>query len=859
MAFKKRKKETVDITSPQSLFMDIKNKSVDGLLSHQDNMISEYLEKYYNEKDVALELPTGSGKTLVGLLIGEYRRRKEHKKVVYLCPTKQLVNQVVEQSKDKYGIKTTSFTGRIKEYSPMDKSTYVANESIAVTTYSSFFNHNTFFKDADILIFDDAHSADSYISQFWSIIIEREHDKNLYMDIANILKKIINDIEYERMINGYTNNADREWVDKIPMNDFNSISEEIVLRLKEEELEYANDVAFKNIGDYMHACNMFISASTIIIKPLISPTQTFRPFFNVTQRIYMSATLGESGELERIIGVDNIKRIGIPRGWDKQGFGRRFFIFPDAKFSKGETEKFIIELMKREKRSVVLVPSENYAKNYEKLITDNTNLKIYRNADFAITKQNFVEDNGCVAILANRFDGIDFAKDECRLLFIDGVPTAVNLQERFFSYRMATSILFNERVRTRLTQAIGRCNRGMVDYATVCIIGTELERELVTEKKREYFHPELQAEIQFGYDASRELDNIDDAIENHEIFIKHDEEWEEQENEILDIRNKKSRKINPSFENLKNSASFEVKYQYAIWDKDYGKALKMVNKIISLLDDEEILKGYRGYWSYIAASIYIINGERSKAKELQYKALACTKGITWLSNLLSKLDENNINNYEYKNESLLNCQIENIEKKLLEFLPGQKKFNNFASTMMKELRNGGTNFEHGIEMLGQLLGFVSKNIKKNGSPDTYWILPSKICLISECKIKEKSEIPISISDIREAKTHKEWLVENKIITENTITYTVFISNSVYLNKDAKSISKDIFYINYDKIVKFAEETISNIKEIFLELSGEGNVIWREHAIDKFRINKFLTEERILEIIRDSLIINLKEK
>ena len=230
-----------------------------------------------------------------------------------------------------------------------------------------------------------------------------------------------------------------------------------------------------------------------------------------------------------------------------------------------------------------------------------------------------------------------------------------------------------------------------------------------------------------------------------------------------------------------------------------------------------------------------------------------------MSNLLSKLDENNINNYEYKNESLLNCQIENIEKKLLEFLPGQKKFNNFASTMMKELRNGGTNFEHGIEMLGQLLGFVSKNIKKNGSPDTYWILPSKICLISECKIKEKSEIPISISDIREAKTHKEWLVENKIITENTITYTVFISNSVYLNKDAKSISKDIFYINYDKIVKFAEETISNIKEIFLELSGEGNVIWREHAIDKFRINKFLTEERILEIIRDSLIINLKEK
>jgi superfamily II DNA or RNA helicase len=53
-----------------------------------------------NEPDVALHLPTGSGKTLVGLLIAEWLRRKNHERVVYLCPTRQLVNQVAEQATD---------------------------------------------------------------------------------------------------------------------------------------------------------------------------------------------------------------------------------------------------------------------------------------------------------------------------------------------------------------------------------------------------------------------------------------------------------------------------------------------------------------------------------------------------------------------------------------------------------------------------------------------------------------------------------------------------------------------------------------------------------------------------------------
>jgi hypothetical protein len=33
--------------------------------------------------------------------------------------------------------------------------------------------------------------------------------------------------------------------------------------------------------------------------------------------------------LERITGIEKIVRLPIPKGWDKQGIGRRFFLFPE--------------------------------------------------------------------------------------------------------------------------------------------------------------------------------------------------------------------------------------------------------------------------------------------------------------------------------------------------------------------------------------------------------------------------------------------------------------------------------------------------------------------------------------------------
>ena len=111
MPFILRKKDSFNFTTPQEMYDDYKNRTINGIQDYQSKMLDLYMEKGLDRADVALELPTGTGKTLIGLLIGEFRRRKYNEKVVYVCPTNQLVYQTANYANEKYGIKVVAFTG----------------------------------------------------------------------------------------------------------------------------------------------------------------------------------------------------------------------------------------------------------------------------------------------------------------------------------------------------------------------------------------------------------------------------------------------------------------------------------------------------------------------------------------------------------------------------------------------------------------------------------------------------------------------------------------------------------------------------------------------------------------------------
>src|SRR4051812_6201401 len=215
MAFRKSSAPAPVPDSPEKLFLDLPRRKIPDVLPHQREIMRSFAAQALNWPDVAMQLPTGSGKTLVGLLVGEWLRRKNQERVVYLCPTRQLVNQVQEQS-DRYGISVVAMSGPITKYSPDAKADYKSADRIAVTTYSSLFNTNPYFDDADVVILDDAHSAENYVADMWSLRIERLKHENLHAALRGLLRRVIDSTALSRISGIWDGSSSNTWVDKLP-------------------------------------------------------------------------------------------------------------------------------------------------------------------------------------------------------------------------------------------------------------------------------------------------------------------------------------------------------------------------------------------------------------------------------------------------------------------------------------------------------------------------------------------------------------------------------------------------------------------------------------------------------------------
>lgn len=83
--FKIPKTKQVKPSSPEELFRTLMRSSkVPHLWVHQGDLLRAYAEKA-DKPDIAPALPTGAGKTLVGLLIAEFRRQAHDERVAYLA------------------------------------------------------------------------------------------------------------------------------------------------------------------------------------------------------------------------------------------------------------------------------------------------------------------------------------------------------------------------------------------------------------------------------------------------------------------------------------------------------------------------------------------------------------------------------------------------------------------------------------------------------------------------------------------------------------------------------------------------------------------------------------------------------
>lgn len=842
MPFISIQQESFAYTTPQEMYQDNKMKRIKGLLDYQSHMIEQYMDAEAS-RSIAFELPTGSGKTLIGMLIGEFRRRKNRERVLYLTPTNQLVKQVVDQANNQYGLNATAFCGSQRNYDSQDKSKFLASESVGVTTYSSFFASYSFFDDVDILIMDDVHSSEEPILSNWSIDIRKGE---IAFDVMrSILQECLDETSLHYLTSNSGGHAEIRWCDLLPValayDILPTIQKELDACLSKDETNSGNFYSFQRLKANLHACNIYLSNQRIQIRPWTAPTETFEPFRKTKQRIMMSATLGANGELERITGIKNIKRLPVVGDWDKKGLGRRFVLLPDLALSSKDHDNILLNLHSVSKRSVVLTPTDKEAGRVADLFRSNMpNTSIFTASDIIDSKNSFTSSSDAVIALANRFDGIDFPDDECRMLFIVDLPKVVNLQENFLVSCMNASILYEERIRTRIIQALGRCTRNGSDFSAVCIMGTSILKDLTSETRIASLNPELRAELEYGVRNSKEYSSIAEMSSDLAAFLNRDKSWEIAEDGIVTLRDSFKEKEDAAANQIKDimlgAAKNEVDYLYALWKGDFESAFSLASNIADALNAPS-LAGYRCYWNVCAgnmASILAkqgIDGYQSSGIDRYKKAAQNNSNLRWLPLLPHRVFGDQSADIS---EDFFCDTIEAIEE-IMTNCSSTTKYAQLIEGIKLELASiDGKVFEAGHEKLGTVLGFTSKNSSENGAPDPYWIVNPKLCLVAEDKIYSEDtdgnvEKSIPLDDVRQAIPHANWIRKNEkeLLPEAEIV-TVFVSNSQLLEASASHATGGLFYLNRESFKKWAAKALDCLVDAYPNFIEKGDAIWRQN-------------------------------
>lgn len=831
MAFKKPQITGSVPETPDLLLRELPRRKIPDVMPHQAEIMKAYAATATQRSDVAMQLPTGSGKTLVGLLVAEWRRRKFKERIVYLCPTKQLVHQVAEQAHEKYGISVETFVGRQRRYSPASKANYSQAEKVAITTYSGLFNTNTFFDNADVIFLDDSHASENYIASNWTLRVDRldKTHKPLHQSLCNVLSGHLSSTSLTKLRGDWQDANDRGWVEMLPASIALKIREDLIHTLDAHTQDLDLRYPWSLLRDHLDACNVFLSGSEILIRPLLPPTFSHSAFANAKQRIYMSATLGEGGDLERLTGRKSIFRLPAPGGWDSQGVGRRFFIFPEMSLTDDQIKDLRLRFIDRAGRSVVLVPSLSKAKQVIEELNGTTSAQIFEVEDIERSKTDFSVSPHAVAVIANRYDGVDFSGDECRLLFIEGLPKATNAQERFLISRMGANALYQERIQTRVIQAIGRCTRSLEDFSAVVVTGEDLPDYLSDLKRRGFFHPELQAEINFGVFQSKDND-ADDIFENLDIFLKNDKDWEAANQSIVDDRKSLTKSSLPAIGELQASVSHEVDYQTALWRGDFESALAHAEAVLGNLTKPQV-RGYRALWHYLAGTAALIGNERSgdsllaaKSDHHYEKAYQAAPDVSWLhgfaktSSLVDRLTSP---------PSLIE-QVERLGSNIAELgISHSRKFSEKEANILSGLAKP-TTFEQAQTALGMLLGFVSHKVEAEGSPDPYWIC-GKTCIVFEDFVDTDENGALDVKKARQVASHPNWIRSNVQGLEGCEIISVLLTPARNIRSAAIPQVAEVYLWERSEFDAWVTRAFQEIRRLRTVFSEEGDLEWNAEA------------------------------
>ena len=798
-----------NVATPEDVFFTLtRNPSHGYLRGQQQDVLREYTAIATKTSDVAFELPTGTGKTTVGLLIAEWRRRSTDK-VAYLCLNNQLAGQVIAEA-SKLGVPVADVRGDKHSRDQAEVGKFLTGGAVAVSTYSNLFNINPVIKDCGLVVFDDAHGGEDYAADLWTVKVGATKHAGVYSGLVAALRPALSPAQFTEVTEG----SDYE---NVQIADVVAHPECLtaVRGLLDEKKDF--EFSWQQIRAKLDACLFLLSPWEVTIRPVIPPTHSHTAFSSIRQRIYLSATLGGKSDLQRAYGITEID---ILRARSAQ-WGKRYIFVPGIFVEEDKTFDIAATIWNAlpVKRAILIAPSDKDANdaftNFEhKCAVPPARLG---SEDIKDDLAPFTKSLNSMLVLGGRYDGLDLPDDDCRLLLLAGSPAATNALERHLTSKWKMGPVVRRKERTRLIQGMGRCTRSATDFAIVLWLGQSLVDLASSKFAVQQMPEELQRELAWGKEQTQSASDDPQVIVDMAVGLIEDRDYRKKANDAIAQMTAVSIKMEDDNDkdSFEHAGSEEVTFARSMWAGDYGFAFETARKIAEHAVSAP-LAGYRGWWWYLASVAARLTDNKSAEIDCLWHSSKSGVHTGFAAHLLSGRKASKATAPDFS--APLN--VEHIWDTLQSWGWAGPAFDQKIDSMLTYLQNNeATKFHQGLEILGKCVGAAAIRPTADGAPDVIWPFVDEFCFCFEAKTEKKPGGSIYKKDLEEAKLHPEW-VKHHIGTSQSCEFAVIIvSPTPKIDKIAEPFVDGIFYSTPDSWRALGTSVAATLRNLRAKFAG----------------------------------------
>ncbi len=804
-------------SSPPSSYQEMWNslarnkKKFEYYRAHQGKILEDYDKIDDEVSDVALCLPTGTGKTAIALSIAYMSQLRSGSRVLYLSPNYQLVDQIISEASE-LGISTVNLCGSWEKLPEGEIGKYQSGLSIGVATYFTLFNSAPRVKTPELIILDDIHAAAEAVGHPWTLSIKKK-DENCAGLFENIFSLLKNQLSREQISLIEAKPSNEEGTDLINSREWlllvDSFAEIVNQEPENPEEKPSWRYAWKKLEQNLERCFCFISSGRITVRPWISPTFELNQFANAKRRVYLSATIDEYGHLERIVSVQNVKRLSNK---DVDVPGSRLLLDLNVLLPQATSDENKVTLFANKVNKVVVLSRGDFdqleLKDALRTVKYSGTILTPLSDRISQDIETFKKANKCILILSNRYDGIDLGNGVADAVLLYKLPLAVNQLERFTTYQWKAKDEAEARARHRIHQGIGRCTRRESDEILVGLVGSDLTELLYRPSVFKALPRKLRAEIDLCKTLTKP-ENLDELVN---AYKTKSDEWKR----VLNLVEQKLRKYPPEEQADKKISEISgkyVKYNELLWTKNYTGASDLAAKTA-----QELVSGNSDFnsapWFYLASvsedvSQFSATGNPYSAQGTQFigESVSRARGRSWFGDLDKYVSPQPI-------IPELQSQLDNIRNFLLRFQSQTAAFVTFKDEILQNIedRKDGT-IKKGLRNLGESLGFEAISPNRDGAPDCVWKLGMETVAIFEAKTEKKPNNPLSIKEIRQILSIPKEIPPNEKISVPETMHCICVTESKCVAAEEIVSLESFLVLNTEVLVQFAKIWLNRLDSI----------------------------------------------